>query len=40
MEIVFFMRLDDLIFILVWMGRAQSDVVKDDQNEIFKMVKV
>jgi hypothetical protein len=29
---------DPLLF-LVWLGRTQSDVVKDDQNEFFKMVK-
>jgi hypothetical protein len=34
------MRPHDLLFVLVWMGRTQSDVVKDDQNENFKMVKV
>ncbi len=38
--IFFFMRLHDPIFILVQMGITQSDVVKDDQNENFKMVKV
>jgi hypothetical protein len=34
-----FMRPHDPIFILVQMGRTQSDVAKDDQNENFKMVK-
>ncbi len=30
----------DLLFVLVWMGRTQSDVIKDDQNENFKIMKV
>jgi len=30
------MRLHDPLFVLVWMGRTQSD----DQNENFKMMKV
>ncbi len=34
------MRLHDPLFVLVWMGRTQSDVIKDDQNENFKMMKV
>ncbi len=34
------MKLHDPMFIRVWMGRTQSDVVEDDQNENFKMVKV
>jgi hypothetical protein len=34
------MRLHDLLFVLVWMKRTQNDVVKDDQNEKFKMVKM
>jgi hypothetical protein len=35
-----FMRLHDPLLVLVWLGKTQSDVVKDDQNEFFKMVKV
>jgi len=34
------MRPHDLVLIPMWMGRIQSDVVKDDQNEFFKMVMV
>jgi len=34
-----FMRPHDLVLVLVWMRRTQSDV-KDDQNENFKMLKV
>jgi hypothetical protein len=34
------MRLHDPLFVLVWMGKTQSDVIKDDQNENFKMMKV
>ncbi len=34
-----FMRPHDLVLVLVWMKRTQSDV-KDDQNENFKMLKV
>jgi len=34
------MRHHDPLLILVWMGRIQSDVVKDDQNEFFRMVRV
>ncbi len=33
-------RPHDPFLVLVWMGRTQSDVIKDDQNEFFKMVKV
>jgi hypothetical protein len=33
-------RLHDPLLVLVWLGRTQSDVVKDDQNEFFKMVRV
>jgi hypothetical protein len=33
-------RLHDLFLVLVWMGGTYSDVVKDDQNYLFKMVKV
>jgi hypothetical protein len=35
-----FMRLHDHLLVLVWLERTQSDVVKDDQNESFKMVRV
>ncbi len=35
-----FVRLHDPLLVLVWLGRTQSDVVKDDQNEFFKMVRV
>ncbi len=34
-----FMRPHDLVLVLMWMRRTQSDV-KDDQNENFKMLKV
>ncbi len=30
----------DPFLVPVWMGKTQSDVAKDDQNEFFKMVKV
>jgi hypothetical protein len=33
-------RPHDLFLVLVWLARIQSDVVKDDQNEFFKMVRV
>jgi hypothetical protein len=33
-------RPHDPLLVLVWMGRTQCDVLKDDQNENFKMVKV
>jgi hypothetical protein len=35
-----FMRPHDHVLILVWMGKTQSDVVKDDQNEYFYRVRV
>jgi hypothetical protein len=35
-----FIRLHDPFLVLVWLGRTQNDVVKDDQNEFFKMVRV
>jgi len=35
-----FVRPHDPFLVLVWMGKTQSDVIKDDQNEFFKMVKV
>jgi len=34
------MRLHDPLLVFVWLGRTHSDVIKDDQNEFFKMVKV
>jgi hypothetical protein len=34
------MRPYDPLLVLVWLGRAHSDVVEDDQNEFFKMVRV
>ncbi len=35
------MRPHEVEFVSMWMGRAQSDVVvKDNQNEFFKMSKV
>jgi hypothetical protein len=40
MEILFYVKPHDLIFVPMWMQRTQSDVVKDDQNEFFKMVRV
>ncbi len=33
-------RPHDPLLVTVWMGRTQSDVVKVDQNEFFKMVRV
>ncbi len=35
-----FMKPSDPLLVLVWLGRTHSDVVKDDQNEFFKMVRV
>jgi hypothetical protein len=35
-----FARPHDPFLVLVWFGRTHSDVVKDDQNEFFKMVRV
>ncbi len=35
-----FVKLHDPLLVPVWLGRTQSDVVKDDQNELFKMVRV
>ncbi len=35
-----FVRSHDPSFVLVWMGRAQGDVMKDEKNENFKMVRV
>ncbi len=34
------MRPHDPFLVLVWFEKTQSDVVKDDQNENFKMVRV
>jgi hypothetical protein len=34
------MKLHDLLFVLAWMGRTQTDVIKDDQNENFNIMKV
>jgi len=34
------MKPHDPLLVLVWLGRALNGVVKDDQNEFFKMVKV
>jgi hypothetical protein len=33
-------RRHDPLLALVWIGRTQCDVVKDEQNEFFKMVRV
>jgi hypothetical protein len=33
-------RLHDPFLVHVWLGRIQSDVIEDDQNEFFKMVRV
>ncbi len=35
-----FMRPHDPLLVLVWLGITHIDVVKDDQNENFKMVRV
>jgi hypothetical protein len=35
-----FVSLHDPFLVPVLLGRTQSDVVKDDQNEFFKMVRV
>jgi hypothetical protein len=34
------MKPHDPLLVPIWLGRTQNDVVKDDQNEFFKMVKV
>jgi hypothetical protein len=34
------MKLHDPFLNPIWIGRTQNDVVKDDQNEFFKMVRV
>jgi hypothetical protein len=36
----FLMKPYDPLLVPVWLGSTQSDVVKDDQNEFFKMVRV
>jgi hypothetical protein len=33
-------RLHDPLIVPIWLGRKQNDVVKDDQNDFFKMVMV
>ncbi len=33
-------RPHDLNLICLWMGKAKGDVVKDEENEYFKMVRV
>jgi hypothetical protein len=35
-----FVKLHDPFLVLVWSRKTHSDVVKDDQNEFFKMVTV
>ncbi len=35
-----FVKVHDIFLVLVWLGRTHSDVVKDDQNEFFKMMRV
>jgi hypothetical protein len=35
-----FVRLHDPFLVLVWSRKTHRDVVKDDQNEFFKMVRV
>jgi hypothetical protein len=35
-----FMRLHDLFLLPIWLGRTQSDVIKDYQNEFIKIVRV
>ncbi len=34
------MKPHDPYLVLIWLGRTHIDVVKDDQNEFFKMVRV
>jgi hypothetical protein len=36
----FLVRLHDLLLVLVWLGKTHNDVVKDDPNEFFKMLKM
>jgi hypothetical protein len=33
-------RPHDILLVPTWMGRTQCDVVNDEQNEFFKMVRV
>jgi hypothetical protein len=33
-------RLHNLDLVLVWMGKMEGDVVKDEESEYFKMVRV
>ncbi len=40
MEIFVLVRLHDPFFVLTLMGKTQNDVIKDDQNENFKMLRV
>ncbi len=35
-----FMRLHDLDLVPLWMGKVEGDVIKDEKNEYFKMVRV
>jgi hypothetical protein len=35
-----FVKPHDLNLVLVWMGKTQSDVMKDEESAFFKMVKV
>jgi hypothetical protein len=35
-----FVRPHDPLLVFVWLGRTQNDVLKDDHNEFFKMVRV
>jgi hypothetical protein len=34
------MRLHDLDLVPLWMGRVEGDVIKDEESEYFKMVRV
>jgi hypothetical protein len=34
------MKLHDPDLVLLWMGKVKGDVIKDEENEYFKMVKV
>jgi hypothetical protein len=33
-------KLHDPFLDLIWLGRTQNDVVKDNQNEFFKLLKM
>jgi hypothetical protein len=35
-----FVKLHDLFLVPIWLGRTQRDVIKDDQNELVKIVRV